>query len=107
MPFRIGGLAARLLLIHILFRVVFHRILTLSTPLGRKVHQRMAAKGDLLIRVRPEDLERAGVIRVARMAGVKDGKPLLEDGTVADVANVIWCGVCEPQPEPIGMPELW
>lgn len=23
------------------------------------------------------------------------------------VANVIWCGVCEPQPEPIGMPELF
>ena len=22
-------------------------------------------------------------------------------------ANVIWCGICEPQPEPIGMPELW
>jgi len=20
------------------------------------------------------------------------------------VANVIWCGICEPQPEPIGMP---
>jgi hypothetical protein len=23
------------------------------------------------------------------------------------VANVIWCGICEPQPEPIGMPELF
>lgn len=23
------------------------------------------------------------------------------------VANVIWCGVCEPQPEPIAMPELY
>lgn len=23
------------------------------------------------------------------------------------VANVIWCGLCEPQPEPIGMPELY
>ena len=23
------------------------------------------------------------------------------------VANVIWCGECEPQPEPIGMPELY
>ena len=22
-------------------------------------------------------------------------------------ANVIWCGLCEPQPEPIAMPELW
>jgi hypothetical protein len=23
------------------------------------------------------------------------------------VANVIWCGECEPQPEPISMPELF
>jgi hypothetical protein len=23
------------------------------------------------------------------------------------VANVIWCGICDPQPEPIGMPELF
>ncbi len=23
------------------------------------------------------------------------------------VANVIWCGICEPQPEPIEMPELY
>lgn len=23
------------------------------------------------------------------------------------VANVIWCGICEPQPDPIAMPELF
>jgi hypothetical protein len=23
------------------------------------------------------------------------------------VGNVIWCGECEPQPEPISMPELY
>ena len=23
------------------------------------------------------------------------------------VANVIWCGICEPQPEPIEMPEMY
>lgn len=23
------------------------------------------------------------------------------------IANVIWCGECEPQPEPIPMPELF
>jgi hypothetical protein len=23
------------------------------------------------------------------------------------VANVVWCGICDPQPEPIGMPELY
>jgi hypothetical protein len=23
------------------------------------------------------------------------------------VANVVWCGECEPQPEPVPMPELY
>ena len=23
------------------------------------------------------------------------------------VADAIWCGVCQPQPEPIGMPEMF
>ena len=41
------------------------------------------------------------------LRGVRDGLPLLSDGTVLDVANVIWCGECEPQPEPISMPELY
>jgi putative flavoprotein involved in K+ transport len=31
------------------------------------------------------------VQRVPRVAGVRDGKPVLEDGRVLDVANVIWC----------------
>ena len=26
-----------------------------------------------------------------RVAGVRDGRPLLEDGRVLDVANVVWC----------------
>jgi putative flavoprotein involved in K+ transport len=38
-----------------------------------------------------DDLDDAGVGWVARTAGVKDGRPRLEDGTILDVANVIWC----------------
>ena len=41
--------------------------------------------------VKPQDLDAAGVLRVPRMTGVRDGKPLLADGRVLDVANVIWC----------------
>jgi putative flavoprotein involved in K+ transport len=51
----------------------------------------MLSQGGPLIRVQPEDLRAAGVERVARVAGVKDGRPVLEDGRVLDVANVIWC----------------
>jgi putative flavoprotein involved in K+ transport len=44
-----------------------------------------------LIRAKREDLTAAGVERVARVAGVRDGKPLLEDGRVLDATNVVWC----------------
>ena len=47
--------------------------------------------GGPLIRVKPKDLESAGVERVARTAGAQNGQPVLEDGRVLDVANVVWC----------------
>src|SRR5262249_18377628 len=47
-------------------------------------------QGGPLIRVRPEQLKAAGIQRVPRVAGVRDGRPLLEDGRVLQVSNVIW-----------------
>lgn len=44
-----------------------------------------------LIRVKPRDLERAGVEHVSRVADVCDGLPVLEDGRTVSVSNVIWC----------------
>jgi putative flavoprotein involved in K+ transport len=90
-PFRINGLAARLFLMRFLFRVVFHRLLTVRTPIGRRERQKMFAQGGPLIRVKPHDLVAAGVQRVPKVAGVVNGLPSLEDGRVLDVANVIWC----------------
>jgi putative flavoprotein involved in K+ transport len=89
-PFRIEGFAARLLL-RPLFRIVFHRVLTIDTPIGRKVRPRVVSHGAPLIRVKPADLAAAGVERVGRTSGVQDGRPMLDDGRVLDVANVIWC----------------
>ena len=89
-PFRIETRLARIIM-PMLFRVVFHRILTVDTPMGRRGRRKMLHGGMPLIRVKPIDLERAGVERTARVADVKDGRPVLEDGRVMDVANVIWC----------------
>ena len=89
-PFRIEGRIARAVL-PIVFRVIFHRILTVDTPIGRRARPSIITKGGPLIRVKPADLEAAGVARTPRVAGVRDGKPLLADGRVLDVANVIWC----------------
>jgi putative flavoprotein involved in K+ transport len=89
-PFRMGSLTSRALL-PFLFRVVFHRVLTIRTPLGRKLRPRMVMHGGPLIRVKPKDLAAAGVRRVPRVASTSNGLPLLDDGRVLDVKNVIWC----------------
>jgi putative flavoprotein involved in K+ transport len=87
---------ARLFLLRLLFRGVFHRVLTLDTPFGRKARPAVVSKGAPLIRVKPNDLRTAGVERVPRMAGVRDGQPLLQDGRVLEAANVVWCTGYEP-----------
>jgi putative flavoprotein involved in K+ transport len=89
-PFRIEGVAGRLL-VPILLRLVFHRILTVATPLGRTVRPKVLGRGGPLIRVKPKALAAAGVERVPRVAGTRDGLPFLEDGRVLDASNVIWC----------------
>jgi putative flavoprotein involved in K+ transport len=95
-PFRIDGTAARLGLVRLVLRGVFHRVLTLDTPVGRRARPRVVSKGAPLIRVKPDDLARAGVVRVPRTAGTRDGRPLLDDGRVLDVANVVWCTGFDP-----------
>ena len=90
-PFRIDGLPAKLVLAPLIFRVVFHRILTVDTPIGRRVRTKVLFPGGPLIRQRPKQMAAAGIVRVPRMRGVTNGKPLMDDGTVMDVANVIWC----------------
>jgi putative flavoprotein involved in K+ transport len=89
-PFRIDGFAARHGLTRFLLRFVFHRVLTTNTPLGRKARPHILTHGGPLIRVKPRDLAAAGVERVGKTLGVCDGKPMLEDGRILDVTNVIW-----------------
>jgi putative flavoprotein involved in K+ transport len=96
LPFRLNGLAARLLLARLLFRVVFFRLLTLDTPMGRRVHGKVAGRATPLIRVKTRDLDADGVHRVPRTAGTQGGLPVLEDGRTLDVRNVIWSTGFEP-----------
>ncbi|MCG6988827.1 MAG: NAD(P)/FAD-dependent oxidoreductase [Gemmatimonadetes bacterium] len=103
-PFRIEGLAARLVMVRMVVRVLFHHLLTVRTPLGRRVRRKILHKGGPLIRVKPKDLARAGVERVPRTAGVENGLPLLEDGRTLDAANVIWCTGFHPGFDWIDLP---
>ncbi|WP_116947049.1 flavin-containing monooxygenase [Jiangella endophytica] len=67
-------------------------VFTLRTPIGRKMRPEVRTHGGPLLRVQADDLAAAGVERVTeRVAGVRDGKPVLDDGRVLDVATVVWC----------------
>ena len=70
---------------------VFGHVLTMRTPIGRKMRPEVRKGGGPLLRVRLGDLDRAGVERRDdKTVGVSDGRPMLADGTVLDVANVVW-----------------
>lgn len=75
----------------LVLRVLAHRVLTVKTPMGRKMRARRGSRGAPLIRIKPAEIIAAGVERAARVAGVRDGLPLLADDRVLEVANVVWC----------------
>jgi putative flavoprotein involved in K+ transport len=90
LPFSIDSKAARAVFPVLWF--VWNHLLTEHTPLGRKVRPEVRTHGGPLIRVKRADLAAAGVEHVeSRTVGVHDGQPMLANGRVLDVANVIWC----------------
>jgi putative flavoprotein involved in K+ transport len=90
-PTRAGSLPDRLAMPVMWF--VASRVLTVGSPLGRKVRDRFLhpPRGIPLGRVRRQDLVAAGVERVPRVASVVCGLPVLDDGRVLDVRNIVWC----------------
>ncbi|MGZ5353558.1 MAG: flavin-containing monooxygenase [Actinomycetota bacterium] len=89
-PFDIDTWFSRNVAFHLVRFIGLH-VLTIRTPIGRKARVTSAMRGDPLVRVKPKWLDAAGVRRVGKTVAVRDGRPVPEDGTVPDVANVIWC----------------
>ena len=80
------------------FEFVATHLLTMRTPIGRKMAPFVRTGGAPLIRVRSGDLAKAGVQRYdSRIVGIQDGKPALDDGRTLDVANVVWCTGFRPE----------
>jgi putative flavoprotein involved in K+ transport len=89
-PFPIDSFLGR----HLLFRIIRfigHHILTVSTPIGRKVRPTMLSRSAPLVRVKPKDLIAAGIKRVGKVVATREGLPLLDDDRTVDAKNVIWC----------------
>lgn len=89
-PWPIDSVIARFFLVRVV-RFLGHHVLTVGTPIGRKLRPKMLGTAAPLVRVKPKDLIDSGVESVPRVVGVKDGRPLLADGRMLDVRNVIWC----------------
>jgi len=69
----------------------WRHVLTRRNPKGRKAMTHLRAHGGPMLRVKRSDLADRGVVRnAARVSGVQDGRPVLDDGTVVDAATVIW-----------------
>jgi putative flavoprotein involved in K+ transport len=66
-------------------------VLTVDTRIGRRLRPKLMGAGTPLARVKPRDIAAAGIERMPRTVGVRDGLPLLEDGRALEVANVVWC----------------
>jgi putative flavoprotein involved in K+ transport len=66
------------------------RVASVTNPIGRRMRPQLLAATLPLVRVRPKDLDAAGVVRLPRTVAVADRKPVVEDGQIVDVANVIW-----------------
>lgn len=80
--------------------------LTVRSRMGRKLRDHFLdpPRGIPLGRVRRKDIVAAGIERVGRTTGLRDGYPLLEDGRVLKVSNVIWCTGYEPDFNWIDLP---
>jgi putative flavoprotein involved in K+ transport len=89
-PFRIEPFLARNLLLRGV-RFVGHHVLTVRTPIGRKVRPHFLLSASPLVRVKPRDFIPAGITRVGRIIDARDGLPVTEAGQTIDVANIIWC----------------
>ena len=88
-PFRHGAFGAAFALPVIRFLGTY--LLTVDTPMGKKAQPQFLRRGAPLIRVKQNDLIAAGVERVPRVVGVREGLPVLADDRAVDAANVVWC----------------
>ncbi len=90
LPFSVDSARARLA--WPLMRFLASNVLTLKTPIGRKMAPEVRRGGGPLLRYRRRDLIEDGVeMRDARFTGARDGQPMLADESVHDVATVVWC----------------
>ncbi|WP_341252396.1 NAD(P)/FAD-dependent oxidoreductase [Euzebya pacifica] len=89
-PFHIESRFGRAIGMRFVLRFLFRRVLNVRTPIGRRARPKILSSGGPLIRLKAREIASAGIERVSRVEGVRDGMPVLADGERVEVSNVVW-----------------
>ena len=81
-------------------------VLTLDTPVGRKMKAGTIHSGTPLGRTNRAEIAQAGILLTPRLSGVQSGKPQLEDGRILPAEAVIWATGFRPDYGWIQLPIL-
>ena len=81
-------------------------LLTVDTPIGRKMQAGVVHHGTPLGRAQRDEIADAGIILTPRLSGIQSGKPQLEDGRILPAEGVIWATGFQPDYRWITMPIL-
>jgi putative flavoprotein involved in K+ transport len=87
-----------------LFWWFLRNVMTVNTPMGRRMKANVLDHGNPLVRIQREQVAAAGVEFTPRLAGASDGKPRLEDGHTLPVEGVIWATGFRPDYQWISLP---
>jgi putative flavoprotein involved in K+ transport len=80
------------------------RVMTIKTPLGRRMKANVLLHGNPLVRTRREEVAEAGVEFIPRLTGAMDGKPQLEDGRTLPAEGIVWATGFRPDYHWINLP---
>jgi putative flavoprotein involved in K+ transport len=80
------------------------RVLTIKTPLGKRMMVNVLTHGNPLIRTSRYEVAAAGVEFTPRLASARDGAPQLEDGRTLPAEGIIWATGFEPDYQWINLP---
>lgn len=80
------------------------QVLTVNTPIGRKVRAGELHHGTPLGRLQRQDIAASGVKLSPRVSGVRAGQPQLEDGRTLQVDSVVWATGFRPDYQWIELP---
>jgi putative flavoprotein involved in K+ transport len=87
-----------------LFWLITSKVMSVDTPIGRKMKENALHHGVPLGRARRPEIAAAGVYLTPRVSGVQSGKPKMEDGRILPAEGVIWATGFRPNYGWINLP---